>query len=107
MVIERLKIERFLSLGDYHCRGYIVERIKRLSGYCLAQFRWNSGQEWEGKAWNHDEFPSDSYLIMSLFIHFMDELLGVEEQKQFSDSFSANHFLPFGSKAGIDCKYFN
>ena len=101
MVVERMKLERFLSLSDYHCREYIVERIKKLSGFCLAQFRWNSGQDWDKRVWNHEEFPSDAQLIMSLFIHYMDEVMGAELQKQFSDSFSSMYYLPFGSKAGI------
>ena len=101
MVVERMRLERFLTISDYHCRGYIVDRIKKLSGFCLAKFRWNSGQDWEGRVWNHEEFPSDAQLIMSVFIHYMDEMMGAEQQKQFSNTFSSHHYLSFGTKAGI------
>jgi hypothetical protein len=41
----------------------------------LALYTWDGGQEFKGKAWNHDEFPSDALLIMSLFTNFMDSKL--------------------------------
>jgi hypothetical protein len=31
----------------------------------------------------------------------MDELMGAEQQKQFSNTFSSQHYLSFGAKAGM------
>jgi len=70
---ERIKLEKCLMIGDYHCRGYIIERIKTLArGGCLAAYRWDSGSDWNGKAWNQERFPTDAEIILHLFCSYMD-----------------------------------
>jgi hypothetical protein len=105
MVIERLALERQLTFPDYQCRSYIVARIKVLSkGYCLAQFRWNGGQSWEGRPWSHEEFPTDSQIIITLFMHYLDELLRQSENRDSFTIFSSQYFLPLGAKPDVMSK---
>ena len=96
-----MKLERILTLTDYQCRSYVINRIKVLaSGYCLAQYRWNGGQNWEGRQWNHEEFPTDAQLVMTLFLHYMDEILDETDQgkSQIPNRFSTQYFLSLGHK---------
>ena len=74
IVQQRMCLERYLNFTDFNCRAYIVERIKALGkGSCLAQFQWDGGQKWKQKDWNHDDFPSDSYVFK---IHLVDYEFG-------------------------------
>lgn len=99
MVVERLKIEQYLNFLDYRCRAYVVSRLKTLArGYYLASFCWNGGQAWEGRAWNHEEFPTDAELVMSLFVHFMDDAIQGKQPSQSSLPFSSQYYLPVGGK---------
>jgi len=39
-------------------------------GGCLAAYRWDSGSDWNGKAWNQERFPTDaevSYIYIYLY----------------------------------------
>ncbi len=101
-MIERLNIEQHLNFADYRCRAYIVNRLRTLSqGSYLAQFRWNGGQSWEGRPWNHEDFPTDAHLVMTLFIHYMDEALRGRELGQSSLPFSSQYYLSVGNKPGL------
>ncbi|KAJ3365042.1 hypothetical protein HDU91_002342 [Kappamyces sp. JEL0680] len=92
---ERMALERHLSF-DNNTRGYVIERIRGLArGSGLAQFRWNSGVKYNDIPWNNQQFPSDAFLVMTLFCRFMDE-------KCPGEGFSPNPLHPFTSKYFID-----
>ena len=95
---ERVKLERYLTIGKYTCRAYILHRINMLShGSCLAQFQWSVYQPFEGKEWTSEKFPTDAEIIMSLFCSFLSEHIEkLEPHKQ--NAFAVKHFLPVGAK---------
>ncbi|KAJ3089284.1 hypothetical protein HK102_006755 [Quaeritorhiza haematococci] len=102
IVYERMKLESYLTMFEYGCRGYIVERIKTLAqGGCLSAYQWNGGGKYEGRAWNQDNHPTDAHLVMHLFCRFMDEKMPVAEN---AGALYGSH--PFSSKyfVGVDSK---
>ncbi|KAJ1565879.1 hypothetical protein HK096_007986, partial [Nowakowskiella sp. JEL0078] len=60
-VEERMKIENYLTIPEFDCRGYIIDRIETLAkGGFLTQYNWNSGGKWEGNEWNSALYPTDA-----------------------------------------------
>ncbi|KND03703.1 uncharacterized protein SPPG_01168 [Spizellomyces punctatus DAOM BR117] len=102
VVQERLKLENHLTLPEFNCRGYIVERIKILAkGNNLAMYQWNGGSDMEGKPWSNDKQPTDAQLVMHLFCRFMDEMMPGENFATYGNfPFSSKFFIPIGSKPG-------
>jgi hypothetical protein len=74
MVKKRLDIEKYFNF-DHKCREYIIDRVCQLSrGSCISQYKWNSGTaKFNNILWNHEKYPSDAFLLMTLFCRFMDE----------------------------------
>ncbi|KAI8900279.1 cytochrome B561, N terminal-domain-containing protein [Globomyces pollinis-pini] len=94
-VIERLAIDRYLTIKDFNCRSYIVHRIKKLAqGPCLINFKWNSGEAPKDSSWS-DQFPSDALLVMTLFCRFMDEKFPCE-------GFGPDPYHPFTNNYFLD-----
>ncbi|KAL5039723.1 hypothetical protein RTP6_006851 [Batrachochytrium dendrobatidis] len=101
MVKERVILEGYLAVGKYSSRDYIIYRIKVLAtGSCLAQYKWNGGQTWKGKQWNHDVYPSDAEIIMHLFCKYLDEKIMILEPHKYR-GFTDKHFLPSGAKPSL------
>ncbi|KAJ3173139.1 hypothetical protein HDU88_004598 [Geranomyces variabilis] len=101
---ERIKLENYLTIPDYACREYIVQRIKTLAtGNNLVNFRWNGGSDWAGVPWTSDQFPTDAQLVMHLFCRFLDERMpGGDKAATFgSFPFSAKHVVPAGRKPDV------
>ena len=71
IAIERLALERHLSFEQ---REYVIERIRQLArGSGVASYRWNGGQKFKDMPWSPQQFPTDGFIVMSLFCRFMDE----------------------------------
>ncbi|KAJ3171857.1 hypothetical protein HDU87_008247 [Geranomyces variabilis] len=101
---ERIRLENYLTIPDYTCREYIVQRIKTLAtGNNLVNFRWNGGSDWAGVPWTSDHFPTDAQLVMHLFCRFLDERMpGGNKSATFgSFPFSAKHVVPVGRKPDV------
>ncbi|KAI9090851.1 cytochrome B561, N terminal-domain-containing protein [Phlyctochytrium arcticum] len=119
LVQERLKLENYLTLPDYNCRSYIVQRILckfKLShagfkvftcfaafanGNNLASYQWNSGSSWQGKPWSNEWYPTDAQLVMHMFCRFLDEMMPGENFATYGNlPFSPKYFVPLGVKPG-------
>ncbi|KAI9012859.1 cytochrome B561, N terminal-domain-containing protein [Gaertneriomyces semiglobifer] len=100
LVQERMKLENYLSMPNYECRAYIVERIQQLAeGSSLASFKWNGGSSSQGHAWSQEWLPTDSQLVMHLFCRFLDENMPGENFAAYGNyAFSSKYFVPVGSK---------
>jgi hypothetical protein len=50
-----------------HCgknQRFFLKLIEALAkGGIIAQYNWNAGQDFNGKAWNHEQQPSDAQVI--------------------------------------------
>ncbi|KAJ3037283.1 hypothetical protein HK097_003556, partial [Rhizophlyctis rosea] len=96
-VLERKKLEVYLSLRGYKCRAYIVDRIKALAkGNSLVSFQWNGGMGWEGKEWTPEGFPTDAQLVMHLFCRYLDEITPQADMGMLP--FSKEYFVGEGEK---------
>ncbi|KAL2916740.1 hypothetical protein HK105_203519 [Polyrhizophydium stewartii] len=78
---SRVALERYLAVGKYTCREYILDRIKSL----LLDF------------YPLDLFLTFPQLVMHLFCRYLDELTNTLEPHKIS-GFSDKHFLPVGAK---------
>ncbi|KAJ1339368.1 hypothetical protein BSLG_006022 [Batrachochytrium salamandrivorans] len=78
MVKERVILEGYLA-------------VVLATGSCLAQYKWNGGQTWKGKQWNHDVYPSDAEIIMHLFCKYLDEKIMILEPHKYR-GFTDKHF---------------
>ncbi|EDW79563.1 uncharacterized protein Dwil_GK20346 [Drosophila willistoni] len=59
-------------LDTFNNQEYLVQRIKELSqGSCIADYRWNSGNSHNGKAWG-EHLPTDSAILFHIFCVYLD-----------------------------------
>lgn len=90
-IISRLKIERYINVTGYNNKDYIIKRIHDFAQKGIARYCWDSGNDtnWIFKSWN-PALPTDSELLLHLFITFMDFHSGTRHLDSFN--FSKNHF---------------
>ncbi|GFR39943.1 hypothetical protein Agub_g20 [Astrephomene gubernaculifera] len=53
--------------------GYVWTRLQQLAeSSCLKDFTWNGGSAYGGRPWSADQLPTDSALVLYLFVAYLD-----------------------------------
>jgi hypothetical protein len=101
IALERLALERHLAFEQ---REYVIERVRQLArGSGVASYRWNGGQKFKDIPWSPQQFPTDGFILMSLFCRFMDEKCPGEGLFFSSNHrYSPNSMHPFTTKYYVD-----
>lgn len=61
----------------------------------MSEYKWDGGGEWRGKSWDAVELPTDTQILLHLFLCFVDARVLSR------GSFSSAHFVPFSeTRAG-------
>ncbi|XP_074609702.1 transmembrane protein 209-like isoform X1 [Acropora palmata] len=72
---------------------YLVQRLSELAqGGCMGLYRWNSGGQYRGKAWEQD-LLADSQLVLRMFCTYMDSRLPADPTFPDRRTFTGLHFL--------------
>lgn len=77
----------FLDLTIH--QDYLIHRLKELSkGGAISAYRWNSGSSsFNGKPWK-EEYPTDTAILLHLFVMYMDQKIPPDIQQQDGRMFS-------------------
>ncbi|CAL4128429.1 unnamed protein product, partial [Meganyctiphanes norvegica] len=77
----------FLDLTIH--QDYLIHRLRELSsGGAISAYRWNGGSgSFNGKPWK-EEFPTDTAILLHLFVMYMDQMLPPDIQQQDGRMFS-------------------
>ena len=87
------KIKTYLNVLGSSSEDYVIHRLRQLvSGSVLAAFSWSSGGEWKGRPWT-PELPTDSQIVMHMFVTFMDQNMPAFDETS-QTPFTSRHFVP-------------
>ncbi|KAF9349429.1 hypothetical protein BGX26_012265 [Mortierella sp. AD094] len=100
IVKQRIYLESYLAVPGYANRKYVVERLQAM-GPLLTHFIWDShGVTWDGgkKTWSPD-LPSDSQIIMHLFMTYIDSAMPSHPSQVYDRfPFTYKHYVPVDNK---------
>lgn len=91
-ISNRLYIEHYLRVPNCD-RRYLIQRIEELaSDTIMSKFLFNAGGNFEGKRWVDLNLPTDSDIIVYLFIKYFDLSLP-EERPYGKTAFTLRHYI--------------
>ncbi|KAF9437198.1 hypothetical protein BGZ76_001657 [Entomortierella beljakovae] len=100
IVKQRIYLESYLAVPGFANRKYVVERLQAM-GPLLSHFIWDShGVAWDGgkKTWSSD-LPSDSQIIMHLFMTYIDSAMPSQPSQVYDRfPFTYKHYVPMDNK---------